>query len=391
MTRVGAGLSTAAVTVEAAAAAAEAARDRLEGGRADLAFMFMTPEHLARAHDAVDAVQATLGPRCLIGATASGVIGGEQELEQGPAISVWAASTPGARLAPFHVTAEQRDDELVLVDLPELDDAELVVLLADPFTLPVAALLESLNAAAPERPIVGGIATGGGRPGAQALVCDRDVFREGAVGVSVSGVAVEAVVSQGCAPLGGDAVVTRAEGNVVYELAGRPALERLREIVAGLSASQRALAARGLLAGIVIDENKPDYERGDFLMRSILGADEDTGAIAIGELVRIGQTLRFHARDAGSADSDLRLALEESLARSGPPAGALLFTCNGRGTNMFETPDHDAQALASVIGGPALAGFFCGGEIGPVGGRSFLHGFTATMALFRHDADTEAG
>ena len=204
------------------------------------------------------------------------------------------------------------------------------------------------------------------------------------MGAAISGVPFEAVVSQGCAPLGRESVITRAEGNVVLELAGQPALERLRDTVAALTAREQALASRGLLAGLVIDENKPEYGRRDFLMRAILGADETTGGIAIGDRVRVGQTLRFHARDADSADDDLRRVLGDALARSEParPAGALLFTCNGRGTNMFAEPDHDSREVARAIGRPALAGFFCGGEIGPVGGRSFLHGFTATMAVF---------
>jgi small ligand-binding sensory domain FIST len=176
-------------------------------------------------------------------------------------------------------------------------------------------------------------------------------------------------------------VITQAEGNVVFELAGKPALERLRDEIAALPTDQQLLAAQGLLAGLVIDENKPDYGRGDFLIRGLLGADEETGALAVGEAARIGQTLRFHVRDAASAEADLRAALDESLAEA-KPAGALLFTCNGRGTRMFPTPDHDARLVAEALGAPALAGFFCGGEIGPVGGRSFLHGFTATMAVF---------
>jgi small ligand-binding sensory domain FIST len=176
-------------------------------------------------------------------------------------------------------------------------------------------------------------------------------------------------------------VITQADGNVVYELAGRPALERLREDIAASSPEEQALAARGLLAGLVIDENRPTYERGDYLMRGLLGADEESGAIAIGEQVRVGQTLRFHVRDARSADEDLRDALERSVAGE-QAAGALLFTCNGRGTNMFPEPGHDARVVSEALRTRALAGFFCGGEIGPVGGQSFLHGFTATMAVF---------
>jgi small ligand-binding sensory domain FIST len=136
-----------------------------------------------------------------------------------------------------------------------------------------------------------------------------------------------------------------------------------------------------VLAGLVIDENRSDYRRGDYLMRGLIGLDEETGALAIGEPVRVGQTLRFHVRDAEAADEDLRENLAAALDR-GLAAGALLFTCNGRGTNMFSAPDHDARAVGELLGDDALAGFFCAGEIGPVGGKPFLHGFTATLAVF---------
>jgi small ligand-binding sensory domain FIST len=207
------------------------------------------------------------------------------------------------------------------------------------------------------------------------------VHAEGAVGAVVSGLPVLTVVSQGCRPIGREAVITRCEGNVVYELAGKPALERLRTEIAALSSEERALAAGGLLAGLVIDENRPEYDTGDFLMRGLLGADEASGVLALGDKARVGQTLRFFVRDAASAEADLRRALRGVLRRA-RPAGALLFTCNGRGTNMFPQPDHDARVVADALGTQALAGFFCGGEIGPVGGKAFLHGFTATLAVF---------
>jgi small ligand-binding sensory domain FIST len=176
-------------------------------------------------------------------------------------------------------------------------------------------------------------------------------------------------------------VITRCEGNVVYELAGKPALERLRTEIAALSSEEQALAAHGLLVGLVIDENRPEYDAGDFLMRGLIGADPASGALVLGETVRVGQTLRFFVRDAASADADLQQTLRGALPH-GRPAGALLFTCNGRGTNMFPAPDHDARVVAAALGTKALAGFFCGGEIGPVGGKAFLHGFTATLAVF---------
>ena len=392
MTRIAAGLATGASAAAAGEAAAQAAGE-LAGAAVDLAFLFLTPEHLAHADEAAAAVRSMLEPGCLLGCVSQGVIGREREVENGPAAAVWAASLPGATIEPFHVTAGS-DGEAVDIDgLPGFRDPALIALIVDPFTFPAGALLRRLNGDYPGVPLVGGIATGGGQPGAQALVLDDRVHEHGSVGVALTGVEVEAVVSQGCAPLGREAVITRAEGNVVFELAGRPALARLREVVAGLTPREQALAQRGLLAGLVIDENKPEYGRSDFLMRGILGADEESGAIAIGDEVRVGQTLRFHARDAASADEDLRLALAERLrAPTARSAGALLFTCNGRGTNMFSEPDHDSRAVSAALASPALAGFFCGGEIGPVGGRSFLHGFTATMAVFvdpGEDASTD--
>jgi small ligand-binding sensory domain FIST len=211
------------------------------------------------------------------------------------------------------------------------------------------------------------------------------VLTEGAVGAVLRGVPVRTVVSQGCAPIGRDAVITSAEGNVVFELAGEPALERLKADLGTLTDEEQQLAARGgVLAGLVIDENRSEYLRGDYLMRGLIGMDEEAGALAVAEPVRVGQTLRFHVRDARSADEDLRENLANVL-EDDRAAGALLFTCNGRGTNMFPDPDHDARAIGEALGYEALAGFFCAGEIGPVGGKPFLHGFTATLAVFLAD------
>lgn len=379
MTRISAGLSTLAGAGESAAEAARATSAALAGADADLAFLFLSADHLEDVPTAVAEVRAELAPRHLLGCVAQGVIGRERELEEGPATVVWAASLPGAAIETFHLEPAEATDDSTPAGLA---GADLVFLLADPFTFSVTELLSRANETSPGVPIVGGIATGGGQPGMQALVVDSDVYDGGAVGATLAGVAVETVVSQGCAPLGREAVITSAETNVVLELAGQPALTRLRATLGGLSAREQALASRGLLAGLVIDENRPEYGRGDYLMRSIVGADEDTGALAIGDVVRVGQTLRFHARDADSADEDLRLALSDALERAPAPAvGALLFTCNGRGAGMFGRPDHDSAAVAAAVG-PSVAGFFCGGEIGPVGGENFVHGFTATMALF---------
>jgi small ligand-binding sensory domain FIST len=376
--RVGAGLSGTESAAQAAAEAAREARASCGGSDVDLAFVFMSADHLDDADASLWTASAELGATHVLGCVAQGIVGRDQELEQGPGVSVWAAALPGSSIETFHMTAFETDDGIGVGGIPDLEGADLVTLIVDPFTFPAAGFLAELDRA----PVVGGLAAATGDPETQTLFLDGEVLREGAVGAVLRGVRVKTVVSQGCAPVGTDSVITGAEENVVLELAGKPALERLRDELRTLSVEEQGLAARGgLLAGLVIEENRAEYRRGDYLMRGLVGADESSGALAIGEAVRIGQTLRFHVRDARSADEDLRENLAEALDGDSA-AGALLFTCNGRGTNMFPMRDHDAQAVTGALRGDALAGFFCAGEIGPVGGKPFVHGFTATLAIF---------
>jgi small ligand-binding sensory domain FIST len=382
MTRIAAGLSTAEATVRAAEEAARQAAAGLGTEPVDLAFLFLSTEHQEEVDAAAAAVEEELGPAHLLGCVAQGVLARDREVEEGPAIAVWAASLPGTHIECFHAAAVPANGGVAVTGFPRPHDPALVTLLVDPFTFPAGPLLARLNEEHPGLALVGGLAAAAD-PGESVLIADGEIHHEGAVGAVIAGARVRTLVSQGCAPIGRDAVVTRAEGNVVFELAGKPALERLREEIEALPEHEQVLAARGLLAGLVIDENLPEYGRGDFLMRGLLGADEDSGALAVGESVRVGQTLRFHVRDAASADKDLREALDE--LRGEMVAGALLFTCNGRGTHMFPEPHHDARTVTEGLGSDALAGFFCGGEIGPVGGHTFLHGFTATMAVFLED------
>ena len=374
--RVGVGLSTVPRTAAGVGEAAQAAADGC-GAPVDLAFVFLSAVHADDVEDALARVDEILEPSCLVGCVAEGVVGGGREVEEGPGAAVWAASLPGARVEAFHSVALDADDGVAIAGFPDVESAALVAMLADPYSFPTGPFLARLNEERPGVPLVGGLV--GGEAGGASLLIGSEAHSEGAVGVVVSGVAVETVVSQGCAPIGRDAVITSAEENVVFELAGEPALDRLRAELASLTPEQRTVAAGGILAGLVIDENRAEYRRGDYLMRAILGVQQESGALVIGERVRVGQTLRFHVRDARSAGDDLREAL---AAVRGEPAGALLFTCNGRGTRMFEEPDHDARLVREALGDVPVAGFFCGGEIGPVGARSFLHGFTATLAVF---------
>jgi small ligand-binding sensory domain FIST len=383
--RVGAGLSLSTDGAEAAGEAAREAHAALGGAPVDLAFLFLSGDHFGASAEAVAAVEDELAPRHLLGCVAEGVVARDRELEEGAAAAVWAASLPDAEIETFHSVALGTDEGVAVTGFPTLDEADLVTLLVDPFSFPAAGFLTKLNEEEDSVPLVGGLAAGTGEPDSQALFVDGEIVFEGAVGAVLRGVPVRTVVSQGCEPVGRDSVITHAEDNVVFELAGEPALERLKGDIATLTPDQEQSAARGgVLAGLVIDENRADYRRGDYLMRGLIGVDEDSGALAIGEAVRIGQTLRFHVRDAASADEDLRVNVRAAL-NGERAAGALLFTCNGRGTSMFSAPDHDARAVAELLGEDALAGFFCAGEIGPVGGKPFLHGFTATLAVFLED------
>jgi small ligand-binding sensory domain FIST len=382
--KIAVGVSESFDPVEAFSEAADEAARRLDA-RCDLCVLFAGAPHLPLSKWILSAVHDRLDPAHLIGCGAGGVVGAGREIEEGPGAVVWAASMPDAGILTHHFRIERAGDEAALVGVPDELPGDCLILLADPYTFSTEALLASLNESRPDLPVLGGLASaavaGGG-----TLFRDGDVLAEGAVACSLSGVPVLPCVSQGAAPVGPEMTITAAERNVIEELASRPAIERLSEAIASLPAREQELARGGVMLGMVIDENKPEYRRGDFLIRPIIGADQEAGTIAIGEPVRMGQTVRLHVRDAASADEDLREALAiqaEALASSGA-AGALLFTCNGRGSHMFSLPDHDAAALDDALGVPA-GGFFCAGEIGPVGGRNFLHGFTATMAVFPVD------
>lgn len=382
-TRIATGLAADDGGVDAFAEAAGRAALGLGGAPADLAVVFAGAANLSHVEDGLAAVRERIGAQALVGCGAQGVVGSGRELEDG-GVAVWAASLPDAEVDAFHLEAVRSGESSVAIDgMPDLDGLDALILLADPYSFPVEPLLARIAEERPGLPVVGGLSSAGGGPGLGALMHGGEVAREGAVGVALSGVDVRPCVSQGARPIGPEMVVTAAEGNVIAELASKPALTRLREAIEELDLAERALAARGLLLGIVIDENKPDYERGDFLIRGLLDVDEESGSLTVGERVRVGQTVRLQVRDSDSADADLRDALETQLRElPGPPAGALVFTCNGRGTNMFGAPDHDAHAIDDAFDGAPVAGFFCAGEIGPVGERNFLHGFTATLAVF---------
>ena len=378
---VGAGLSVEPEPFVGAVEAARVADAALSGAPPDLAVVFASGTHLIEPEATLAGVYHVIEPRTLIGCGAAGVLGAGRELESGSAVAVWAAAFgAGATADAFHATGTVGAIE----GLPDIGGTSGVILLSDPYSFPTDEALGRLSGDAAVVPVLGGVASARSADGAGVLFAGDQVCDEGAVGVTLENVEVLPCVSQGAVPLGREMTITAAEENVIHELAGRPALETIEQIIAGLPARERALLEAGVLIGIVIDSGKPEYEQGDFLVRGVLGADPNSGRVAIGATVREGQVVRLHARDATSAAEDLRRSLKlrlEALAGVSP-AGALVFSCNGRGRAMFGTCDHDAKTIERELGGAPTAGFFAAGEIGPVGGRVFLHGFTATVAIF---------
>jgi small ligand-binding sensory domain FIST len=382
--RIGSGLCEGGESRSAAVDAAMQAREGLGGEPVELAVVFVSGRHLAEPEAVLEGVHEALAPSALVGCGAGGVLGGRREIEGRSAVSVWAATLDGGVAQTFHAEAFEAQGAVAIGGLPELDGAAGAILIPDPYSFPTDLVLRELSSRAPGVPVIGGLASGRVPGGGALLMHGEDVVDGGAVGVRLDGVELLPCVSQGAAPIGPELTVTASEGHVISELAGRPALEKLQEVILSLPAEERELATRGLLLGVVIDGGKPDYVQGDFLVRGLVGADPDEGTIAVGAGVREGQVVRLHARDAASADRDLREALELRRAALGglAPAGALVFTCNGRGRGMFGVPDHDAEAIGDELDDAPSAGFFAAGEIGPVGGESFLHGFTATVAVF---------
>jgi small ligand-binding sensory domain FIST len=381
--RCGTGISTHGDARIGAIEAAHAAGRGLAGARADLAIVFASGAHLAAPEATLEGVHEALRPPSLIGCGAGGVLGCGAEHEGGTAVAVWAASLGEGTARTFHATAQQVDETIAVTGMEELAGSSGVILLPDPFTFPTEALLQDLSARAPGVPVIGGVASAQLAEGATALFHGDRVAESGAVGVRFDGVDVMPCVSQGATPVGPELTITAAEGNVVAELAGRPALDCIRETIEQLDVRERTLIAGGLLIGVVVDGGQAEHQHGDFLVRGLLGADPVAGTLAVAAPVEAGQVLRLHARDAASADRDLhdqlRLRVE---ALGGAPAGALAFSCHSRGREMFGIADHDAGMLADELQGAPSAGFFAAGEIGPVGGSSFIHSFTATVALF---------
>ena len=356
----------------------------------DLAVAFYSPHHADSAAPIARLLHGKLQPRCLIGCIGESIVGNSREIEQDPALSLWLGHWNGkANLEAFRLQMSQTPDGFTLLGWPDgIIDADpaksLMLTLGDPYTFPMTEIfLPRLNEDSPGLAAIGGMASNPMGPSVNNLILNDEAISEGAVGVLLQGdFGWRSVVSQGCRPIGRPLVITKGHENIVAELSGKSPLDYLRELHEELGEADRQLFERGLLIGVAISEYRDTFGRGDFIVRNLLGLDRNSGAMAINDRVRVGQTVQFQVRDAASADEDLRSMLHSARESGLRPGGGLLFTCNGRGTRMFAQPNHDAGVIQHEFGPLPLAGYFAAGELGPVSGKNFIHGFTASIALF---------
>jgi small ligand-binding sensory domain FIST len=358
------------------------------GEHVDLALVFASSHFLLQAAGLGVNLRRAIGAKVMIGCCSEGVIGPDHEIESEPAVAVVAAQLPGVGVHAFHLSGHEamdiaREQSRFSEHIQLERDTRGIVMIADPFSTPMDQMLGAFNFYCAGVPIIGGLASAGRQPDENRLFMNDTVLKDGLVCIALSGpVQLDVIVSQGCRPIGPVFEVTDAKNNIIDSLEGVPPMERISDVLEALSDDDRQLLQNGLFIGRAIDSRREALGRGDFLIRGVMGADSRTGAIAIGDMIKTGERVQFHLRDARTAREDLEMMLTPH-ALFGAPSGAFLFSCNGRGTHLYDEPDGDISAINSFFHGIDLAGFFCAGEIGPVGGKNFLHGHTASLALIR--------
>ncbi len=368
----------------------EELRAGLAAPRVSLGLVFMSPQFFPHARQVLEILRVHGRIPLLAGCSSAGLIIGGEEVEGAPGLALALYALPDAELKACHFKQGQVEEangpgywQMETGVNAEQTNGWLVF--ADPFHLDCESWLRSWNEAYAPLPVFGGLASGEPSSAQTQVYLDGEVFEEGGVAISVGGgVKLQGVISQGCTPIGETWTLTRVEGNLIQEIANRPAYEVLAETFNSLSVSDQKKSQGNLFIGLVVNEYLEEFHRGDFLVRQLIGADPRSGGIAVGAMLRPGQTVQFHRRDARAATEDL-LALLGSTRKQLAGAevfGACLCSCNGRGQGLFGSPNHDAQMVQEQLGPMGLAGFFCNGEIGPVGEMNFLHGYTASLALF---------
>jgi small ligand-binding sensory domain FIST len=372
-------IATPARLEDALAEACDSLEAELAGAAPDLLVAFASTDHSDHVSRLPDLLAERFPRAVLVGCSAAGIVGGGCELEDEGGISLTGASLPGVELTPFHLDSAARRWESLLPRCAEPPEG--VLLLPDPFTIDVQEALQALENHCPGVPIFGGLASGATHPGGHSLFAGRQVHRAGAVGVALSGnLQVQTIVAQGCRPIGQPLFVTRAERQVIYELDGRPALSVLEALHGQLPARDQELFHGALFLGLVMEPAREVYRQGDFLIRNLVGVDPNAGALVVGATVEDSQVVQFHLRDARTSAEELQGLLRSRAEIT--PAGALIFSCLGRGRQLYGRRNHESDLFRQRFGQVPLGGFFCNGEIGPVQGHTYLHGYTSSLALF---------
>ena len=333
----------------------------------------------------------------LIGCSGGGVVGTNvsgtaEEFEDEPALSLTLAYLPEVNIHPFHVVAEELPDLdsspnawMDLIGVPQNSTPQFI-LLSSNIGSGINDLLKGLDFAYPGSVVVGGQASGG-MGNRVALFCHNKLYNEGSVGVALTGnISLDTIVAQGCRPIGTPHQIGKCDRNIILEIDEQVPLMLLRDLIASLSEEEKILAQNSLFVGVAMSEFKQDLQQGDFLIRNILGVDPAAGAIAIGDYLRPGQSIQFHLRDAKTSAQDLEFLLnkyQQQQTDKSSPVGALLFSCLGRGEGLYGKPNFDSQLFQRYVQDIPLGGFFCNGEIGPVGDSTFVHGFTSVFAIAR--------
>jgi small ligand-binding sensory domain FIST len=369
---------------------AENLRWQLQGAKVSLGLVFMSPQFFPNAKQVLEILRVHAQVPLLIGCSSQSLIVGELEVEENAGLTLALYVLPGADLKAFHFTQEQVEEangpgywRLETGLEPEQTNGWLVFI--DPFHLDSETWLRTWNEAYAPLPVLGGLSSGNFNDQVTQVYLNGEVFEEGGIALSVGGsVGLAGVTSQGCTPIGETWTLTKVDQNIIHQIGNRPAYEVLAETFNGLPAEEQKKAQGNLFIGLVVNEYLDEFHRGDFLIRNLLGADPQSGSIAVGALPRLGQTVQFQRRSASAASEDMNELLNRTKKGLGEKIiyGGCLCCCNGRGKNLFGRPNHDAEMVQRQLGPFGLTGFFCNGEIGPVGARNFLHGYTASLALF---------
>jgi small ligand-binding sensory domain FIST len=369
---------------------AENVRSQLHAPQVDLGLVFMSPRFFTQARQILEILRVHARCPLLAGCSSQGLIVGPEEVEDNAGLTLGLYALPGSDLKAVHFVQEQVEEAngpgyWRMETGVDVEQSNGWLAFLDPFHLDSEAWLRTWNEAYAPLPVLGGLASGEFTEQRTQVYLNGDVFEEGGIAISIGGnVRLAGVISQGCTPIGETWTLTKVEQNIIHEIGNRPAYEVLAETFSQLPPAEQKIARGNLFVGLVVNEYLEDFHRGDFLIRNLLGADPRSGSIAVGAFPRQGQTMQFQRRSAAAAMEDMG----ELLQRAGkelhgaPVYGGCLCSCNGRGQNLFGRPHHDAKSVQEQFGPMGLAGFFCNGEIGPIGEKNFLHGYTASLALF---------